>query len=350
MKKGLLISLILIIFGGLIFFGILATYDFDFVKVQGGTTVEKTYEVNDSFSEIKFDVSTGDIRIAKSEDGKVRAVTRENEKITFTVKAENNSLEIKRIDNRRFFEKLFNPSTPVTLYLPEGDYGKLVIDATTSDISIAKDFTFTSLNINGTTGDISVAATVGGKMAIDNTTGDIRIASASLGETDIKVTTGDVKLNNISVSGNLSVKLTTGELEADNLRVNGALNIKSASGDISLSDVVCHKQNEDITSSVAFIGFLNIEATSSDVELDRCLADKIYVDITTGEVELDSCDAPDIYIETTTGDVEGTLLTGKSFDADATSGKVRVPSDSSEGGVCRIRTTSGDIEITIVKN
>ena len=73
---------------------------------------------------------------------------------------------------------------------------------------------------------------------------------------------------------------------------------------------------------------------------------KITVKVTTGDVELEACDGGELFLKATTGDVEGTLLTPKTFEANATTGKVDVPNPST-GGLCKIKTTTGDIQIRI---
>ena len=70
------------------------------------------------------------------------------------------------------------------------------------------------------------------------------------------------------------------------------------------------------------------------------------IDTDTGDVKLDACDANSIDIETDTGDVMGYLLTPKIFDTDTGTGDIRVE-QSTSGGLCKIRTSTGDIEITI---
>ena len=61
---------------------------------------------------------------------------------------------------------------------------------------------------------------------------------------------------------------------------------------------------------------------------------------------MEKSDAATLSIKTDTGDVTGTLLTEKTFDAKASTGDVDVPKTTA-GGVCKIRTDTGDICINI---
>ena len=66
----------------------------------------------------------------------------------------------------------------------------------------------------------------------------------------------------------------------------------------------------------------------------------------TGDVDLIDSDSDTFDIETSTGHVKGTILTTKIFDAKSDTGKVDVPL-SGTGGLCKIRTSTGSIEIKI---
>ena len=66
----------------------------------------------------------------------------------------------------------------------------------------------------------------------------------------------------------------------------------------------------------------------------------------TGDVTFRASDAKSIKVETSTGDVTGSLLTGKAFTTKTSTGDINVPSNSGTD-TCDIRTSTGDIEITI---
>ena len=69
---------------------------------------------------------------------------------------------------------------------------------------------------------------------------------------------------------------------------------------------------------------------------------------TTGDVTFDRSDASELYVDTSTGDVTGTFLTSKIFITNTTTGKIDVP-ETTEGGVCKINTTTGKIIIDIAE-
>ena len=89
-----------------------------------------------------------------------------------------------------------------------------------------------------------------------------------------------------------------------------------------------------------------IERGTGDVTLTSTLAGAFDIETSTGDVKLNLSDAEEIDIETDTGRVEGSLLTEKVFITESSSGSIKVPHTTS-GGTCKIRTSTGNINITI---
>ena len=79
---------------------------------------------------------------------------------------------------------------------------------------------------------------------------------------------------------------------------------------------------------------------------DTVASGSIRAETTTGDVTLTRADAATLYLKTTSGAVTGSLLTPKIFYTDTTSGSVSAPKYT-EGGICEIKTTSGDIRVTV---
>ena len=150
-------------------------------------------------------------------------------------------------------------------------------------------------------------------MKVDLTTGDARISDISAGELQLSATTGDITVENVSVEGDVSLSIGT--------------------GDSYLTNVSCASLTSD--------------GTSGNLDMKRVLvAGKLTATRTTGDTTFTDCDAETLEIETSTGDVVGNLLTEKIFSTNTTTGKVNVP-DSTSGGICKIKTNTGNITITI---
>ena len=148
---------------------------------------------------------------------------------------------------------------------------------------------------------------------------------------DVSASTGDVWLPAGFDFENICISVSTGDIQLESGADNVELSVTT--GDIDVRGIEC--------------GSLKLAASTGDIELEDVLASgSLCVSVTTGDVEFDRCDAGNIEIATSTGDVEGSLLSDKKFDAESSTGRVKVPA-SSEGGDCIIRTSTGDIEVTL---
>jgi DUF4097 and DUF4098 domain-containing protein YvlB len=115
--------------------------------------------------------------------------------------------------------------------------------------------------------------------------------------------------------------------------LHGNLQVTVSTGRANLTDVRCNN--------------LTTSGSTGNVKLTRVLAvGMMKIRRSTGDVILDGVDAAELDIETDTGDVRGSLLSPKLFDVETDTGIRRYPSTVS-GGKCKIRTSTGDIEIVI---
>lgn len=263
-----------------------------------------TYTPEGSFNKIDVDIVTADLTFKPAEDNKTKVVSVEKEKIHHTAEISNDTLVIREKDERKFYEKWFGfvSRMKVTVYLPETTYEELKIEVTTGSIVSEDSFNFMKVNVKSTTGDLKLA-NVTGKSA------------------DIKITTGNVTLNNYNMYGELNVDTTSGDYAFNNVQCDSAT-LHTTTGKYNLNDfIVTGGLNTDRPN-------LDISGTSSDVTFKNC-------------------DAHYIKVKTTTGDIKGNLLTKKKFDAQTTTGTSLVDNDRTADDICYIRTTTGDIDISV---
>ena len=315
-NKTWLIGLCLIIAGAVIFGIALAAGGWDISSLDGVEYRTVTVDIDESFTDIAIDTDTEDIAFVPSEDGKCRVVFVEREKEEHTASVKGNALEIALKDTRKWYDHitLFSvKETKVTVYLPAGGYGRLTVKESTGDISIPGDFGFESADITVSTGDVSLNASVSGRLRVAADTGSIRLEDLSAGEIDLKVTTGGVTARGVICEGNMAVRVSTGRTELTNVTCAGFTSTGST-GRISMENVIC--------------------------------ADAMEIERSTGNVKLDRCDAAEIGIKTGTGSVTGTLMSEKVFIAKSSTGRVDVP-ETTTGGACRITTSTGNIIIGI---
>ena len=315
-KVLLIIAVIAIVLGAALFVVALAVSGWNLGNISSKNNVTNTYELNEKLESISIKGSSDSVVIAPSMDGSCRVVCNENERKLHSVTVEDGVLKIAENDNLSWLERMIFSwnKTSVTVYIPKGAYEKLTVDITTGDVSVSGGFTFADVDISLTTGDVSVFDITASGVSLSLTTGDVSVSSVRASTFNLKTTTSDIEIATLACSGQVNVELTTGDLCATGVSCKSFSAMSGSTGDVSLSGVIAEES--------------------------------ISVKRTTGDITLDGVDAKDIYVKTTTGDVKGSLLSGKSFDASATTGKVRVPEDSN-GGKCEIKTTTGDVEITV---
>jgi DUF4097 and DUF4098 domain-containing protein YvlB len=116
--------------------------------------------------------------------------------------------------------------------------------------------------------------------------------------------------------------------------VEGAIQFESDTGRISFSRVQC----ESITG----------ETTTGDIICeDGNIDGDLHMVAGSGDITLTNFDADTLHITTDTGDVSGSLRSEKIFFTETNTGDIRVPKSTS-GGVCEIKTDTGDITFTII--
>lgn len=315
-KIWLIIAAVLILSGAALFCVTMAANGWDYSGFASIGTETVTYEVKEDFHSIVIRSDTEDIELIPADDSVCRLVfvERETEKHTYSV--QDGTLTIGKGETGNWYEQgsLFTTGEPsITLYLPKTAYASLFIEEHTGAVLVPKDFSFGSVSIFVTTGDVDCSASSSGAVRIGTDTGDIRVGNVSVKELDLSVSTGKVEVRSAAAEGDVSVRVTTGRTE--------------------LTDVSC--ANLSTTGSTGKLRFENV-----------ICAGKLSAKRSTGDVTFLKCDAGEILVETSTGDVTGTLLTDKVFIIKTDTGRIEVP-ESITGGKCKITTDTGDIKIGI---
>lgn len=319
MKKHTIILIIiaaaLVFVGGIMFGGVMTAVKWDFTKLSTTKYETNTHKITDTFKNISVDTDTADIVFLPSGEGECSVVCVEENNMKHSVAVENGALIIKLTDTRKWYQHIgLHFGTPkITLYLPAGEYGALKTVADTGDLSLPQDFSFESLDILESTGDVKSAAAVSGDVRITASTGKINFTGKSAGSLTLTTSTGDISVGGTTCAGDVNITVSTG---------------KTSLSDISCKSVVSR-------GSTGRIGLKNVVAT-----------EKFSIKRSTGNVTFDSSDAAEIYLQTDTGDVFGTLLSEKVFITETSTGKINVPKSIS-GGKCEISTSTGDITISI---
>lgn len=298
-KGWIIIAVCLIISGVVIMVAALAGVDFDISKIGTQKFETNTYKISENFNNIQVDVKTTEITFKLSDNGECRVEFYEEEAKKHSAEVKNDTLIIKSHDSRKWYEffqfGLWFESPKMTIYLPKAAYEELSIDTSTGNINIPEDFTFESVEVDSSTSNVECYASVSEKIEIDTSTGNIIVGYAKPETIDLSASTGNIFINDVECFG-VSAQNSTGRIELKNVVAGNYIKAENS----------------------------------------------------IGGVKFERCDADDIIIRTSTGNVNGTLLSGKEFFTDTSLGKVSVP-ESAGGGKCVVSTSTGNINIEIVK-
>ncbi len=264
----------------------------DFSEISNLKRVTRQEEL-ESFHSIDMDLGSGDVRILSATDGRYSVYLKESDLLYHNVEVKDGVLKIEQKDARKWYQRIgvSVAEMEVTLYLPTAEYSSWQIDANGGDIQLLTGADEAGVRLHTSSGDITVENAEFKTLAASASSGEIEIKSVAAEHISVKTQSGDADLENTACD-NLLVDVASGNIDLENVRVLGESNLCANSGDVKLS----------------------------------------------------ACDSGSYIIETGSGNVKGSILTAKVFDAKAGSGSVRVPASGS-GGVCKVRTGSGNIRL-----
>lgn len=332
-KIWLCIATLLVLLGSVAFTVLMAANGWDFMALGSSNFKTTVYEIDEDFDSLSFDLDTTDVSILPSEDEKCTVVCREKETEVHAVSVREGVLRIALSDTSKWYEDLFNfESTLIMVYLPKEEYETLTLRGDTGDYTLGAGLRFASVDHEASTGDLTVKANISGLLKARLSTGDMKIEDLSVGALELTTSTGDITLSSVKVARSATLSVSSGDILLQDLTLE-SLSTVGDTGDIDLTNVTV-------------IGPLAIKRDTGDVKLAACRAGSIGIKTSTGDVRFDGSDAEVISVSTSTGDVTGTLLSEKIFYARTSSGTVRVPT-STEGGLCEVETSTGDIILSV---
>lgn len=286
-----------------VFLGLLIVFvnfmriDFNFKELNRGTIEMRSEKISESFDRIRITGVDADVRILPAEDGDCRIDYSEGNGMECRISVSGGTLEVNRVDARKWYERFgvfFWEDSFITVYLPDKEYSELFAKTVSGDLELASGLAFGSAELISTSGEIECFAGVRNALSV-------------------KTVSGDMEVQNVS-SASLDANTTSGEIHVQNIRA-ASFSLSSVSGDLSI--------------------------------LNTVISGRISLKTTSGEIEFSDLDGEEIRIKSVSGDVEGSLLSGKNFVTTTTSGSVRVPASEASMPECEIKTTSGNIRITV---
>lgn len=314
-KRWLTAATILVVLGIVLFMVAMTMNHWDFKRLSTMEYETTTQEIREDFQNLRIDTEAATLYLAPSEDGKCSVVCHGPETERYTAAVEDGTLTVRREKKSKWYEHMgisFDWPT-VTVYLPEQEYGALVVKASTGSIQVPAGFRFQSADIAADAGDVEWKAPVRERLHIEMDVGDVRVENVTADTLDIRSDTGEITVSSVTCANGVQVVTDVGAAR--------------------LSDVTC--------------GSLTAMGETGDILLERVTASgAMNIGNDVGDVRLDGCDAGELEIETETGSVTGTLLSEKVFLVESDTGEINVPKTVS-GGRCEIRTDIGDIQIEL---
>ena len=272
--------------------------------------VTKEYEFSEAFSSVDIVATTEKLEILPASDGITRVVCQEDAREPHEVIIEDGVLKI-RVEEKPWYQKinLFSwGERKMTVYLADPALDTMTLKTSTGAVRVSQEILAKNATVEFSTAKIEFAASVSEMLRVSGSTGDVSLRGAQYGNLEVKTSTGDISLSGGSAR-EVSLRVSTGEISVESFAC-GSLAVVSSTGE---------QEYEGVTVD----GVMTLESDTGDVSIERCCA---------GSAK----------ITTDTGDVEGSFSSPMIFFATTDTGKVSVPKSSS-GGICEIKTDTGNI-------
>ncbi len=232
-KIWLIIALILTLLGASVCAIAMASYDWDFAKLNTDKYVTNTYNPDSEFDRISINVNTTDVKFAPSEDGECSIVGLESDEIKHSILVENGALIIEVSHARKWYEHIgiFYENPKMTIYLPKTEYEALTIETETGDVSVPKDFNFKTIDIDGDTSDIKCLASAS-NLEIETSTGDVNLDTVTADRISLSTDTGDIKLKSVVADNSIEIETDTGDVKFEGSDAKN-ISVETDTGDVT---------------------------------------------------------------------------------------------------------------------
>ncbi len=349
MKKILIILIIAVLVAVVALLIAVGMNSFDSESLSKNDIISTSYDITETFSSVDISESVNSIQILPT-DGEAKLTVTHKRNVTHSVEVNNGKLTVCEQSETKWYENIsFNlKSTKTVLYLPEGEYYSLRLTTLSGEIYIDKDYKFDEILLASASGSISAEAQKCKLLSIETSSGEIALDGISDAELLILSSSGDVSVRNSSLKS-ISLETSSGNIKLTSTELSGTLSLISSSGDTKINSIT--------------LASLSHRSSSGDFDAYDVISDAdIIITTSSGDVDLKSSDAKSITVNTSSGDVFATLLSDKSYDVISRSGNVRIPendrdtdSDAEDApaeptGFCKVRTSSGEIEISVKGN
>lgn len=310
-SKIILISLLVILIGGIFVLISFASIGFDLVKLSTTRAVESVYTEVGEATSLKIDSDISDITVRFGGEKIVIKYTevfnkRDKQKTKVTVKEASGVIEITADETYDVNFNLFDfAKRKIDVTLPEGRPYQLNIEADTADIAfvggaggVGAIAELLSVNIETDTGDIvarGMALNITDALTIEVDTGDVELCDVKAKTFSISTDTGDIEVGALTAE-TVRLETDTGDIDGGSMTA-GTVTLLTDTGDIDIGDGAIDAKNTEIKTSTGDVDAA-IKGKQSDYTID--------IKTRTGDSNLSSSAGGEkiLKITTGTGDVE----------------------------------------------
>lgn len=321
MKKSnliiLIVALCMLFSGVFVCIGAFSMEGMSYENMFTDNSTLRTETYDEAFYSVDARAKAGNLEIFPTSEDELRIECTEPENTYYDIKFEGDILVIELVDNRQWHDYLMNfDREGVKIYLPQRVYNDIKLDVSSGKITVNEGLECRNLMAETSSGSVrAYNVKAQENVSLKAASGSIGVDTVTADNMEVLCTSGKITVSNLELTGNLDIDSSSGKIEAINVNCN-SFNSQNESGGIICSDVICK--------------------------------DSLNADTSSGKIEVLRSDAQNLDLNTTSGSIRGTLLSEKVFVAHSTSGSVRVP-DTTQGGVCKAKATSGSIKIEIVE-
>ena len=270
----LIIAACLVVLGISLFTVALSISGWDFANMSSSQFETNTYKIPEDFTQIQIVTDTADIRLLPSEDGRCQVVCCELETARHAVAVEDGTLQIRLMDTRKWYEYIgihWRQPT-VTVYLPREAYEALRITTSTGHVQVNPGFSFQSMEISTSTGDIHLEDLSAGKIALKVSTGQVSARNIHCEDFSSTGSTGNLDLQNFVATGSIRIVRSTGHVK-----------FKSCDG----AELFIHTDTGDVTGTLLSDKIFFVETDTGKVTVPKStIGGRCEITTDTGDVNI----------------------------------------------------------------
>ena len=219
---------------GLVFAVIaLLMVDFDFTRLGTEKYVTNEYTFSESFKNISINGDTEDITFVRSDDATCKVVCYEDESELHDVNVRTDTLTIEEKKSRMWHFGISTHKPTITVYLPDRDYGTIVIHTDTGDTKMS-DVQCQDYYSECDTGSLFLKNVIAsGSYHFQLDTGDVHFDRCDAKEIYIETDTGDID-GTLLTDKVFLTDTDTGDVNVPKAVSGGRCEITTDTGDITI--------------------------------------------------------------------------------------------------------------------